>query len=67
MVLSGHATFTVDGDEIDAPTGMCVYVPDPTLDRKAVATEDGTVVLSLGGWADKKFEPSEWELASFAE
>jgi hypothetical protein len=67
IVLSGHATFTVDGDEIDAATGMCVHIPDPTIEREAVATEAGTVVLSLGAWPDKAFEPSEWELASFAE
>jgi len=67
MVLSGHATFTVAGDEIDAPTGMCIHIADPTLERSAVATETGTVVLSLGGWPDKQFEPSEWELASFAD
>jgi len=67
MVLSGHATFTVAGDEIDAPTGMCIHIADPTLERSAVATEAGTVVLSLGGWPDKQFEPSEWELASFAD
>jgi hypothetical protein len=67
MVLSGHATFTVAGDEIDAPTGMCVYVSDPTAERSAVATAPDTVLLSLGGCAGKAFEPSEWELASFAE
>ena len=33
----------------------------------AVATAPDTVVLSLGGWADKAFVPSEWEVASFAE
>ena len=67
MVLSGHATFTVAGDEIDAPTGMCVYISDPTAERGAVATAPDTIVLSLGGWTDKAFEPSEWEVASFAE
>jgi hypothetical protein len=67
MVLSGHATFTVAGDEIDAPTGMCIHIPDPTAERKATATEADTVVLSLGGWTDKAFEPSEWETTSFAE
>jgi hypothetical protein len=67
MVLSGHATFTVAGDEIDAPTGMCVHISDPLAERSATATEAGTVVLSLGGWGDKAFEPSEWETASFAE
>jgi hypothetical protein len=67
IVLSGHAIFTVAGDEIDAPAGMCVHIPDPTVERAAAATEEGTVVLSLGGWSDRAFEPSEWELQSLAE
>ena len=66
IVLSGHATFTVDGDEIDAPTGTLVYISDPRAERVAFATEPGTVVLSLGGWAGKAFEPSEWETQSLA-
>jgi hypothetical protein len=35
-------------------------------ERSAVAKSAGTVIVSLGGWAGKAFEPSEWELASFA-
>ena len=67
LVFSGHATFTVAGDEIDAPTGMLVYISDPRAERVAFATEPDTVVFSLGGWSGKAFEPSEWETASFAE
>ena len=67
VVVEGHATFTVAGDEIDAPTGMCVYISDPTVERGAVASAADTIVLSLGGWTDKAFVPSEWEVASFAE
>ena len=67
MVLSGSARFTIAGDELDAPTGMCIHIPDPTAERAAVATAPDTVILSLGGWPGKAFEPSEWELASFAE
>jgi hypothetical protein len=66
LVLSGHATFTVGGDEVDAPTGTFVFVREPTTERVAFATEPDTVVLSLGGWAGKAFEPSEWEIQSFA-
>ena len=29
LVLSGHATFDLGGETIDAPTGMCVFVRDP--------------------------------------
>ena len=62
VVLSGHATFTVAGDEIDAPTGMLVYVADPKAERIAVATEDGTVVLSLGAAAEgAAFAPVGWD------
>ena len=66
LVLSGHATFTVGGDDLDAPTGTFVFVREPTTERVAFATEPDTVVLSLGGWAGKAYEPSEWEIQSFA-
>jgi uncharacterized cupin superfamily protein len=48
FVLSGRATFTIAGDEIDAPAGTCVYVSDPEAERLAVAQEPNTVVLSIG-------------------
>jgi len=48
LVLSGHAAFTVGGEEIDAPAGMCICIADPSLERIAVADEPNTVVLSLG-------------------
>ena len=66
LVLSGRATFTVGGDEVDAPAGMCIFVREPQTERVAFATEPDTVVLSLGGWAGKAFEPSDWETESFA-
>lgn len=66
LVLSGRATFTVGGDEIDAPSGMLVHIPDPEAERIAVAQEDGTVVLSLGGWPGRAFEASAWETESLA-
>ena len=34
-VVDGHATFTVDGDEVDAPAGTCVWVKDPSAKRTA--------------------------------
>src|SRR5690242_21365205 len=48
LVLSGRCTFTVDGDEIPAPAGTLVYVPQPGVERVALAQEDGMVVLSSG-------------------
>src|SRR4051795_7141751 len=59
FVHSGRATFTIDGEEIDAPAGTYVFVPDPASHRHAVAAEAGTTVLSCGG--PPTFEPSAWE------
>src|SRR4051812_33730529 len=48
-VVSGRATFTVDGQEIDAPAGTLVYLDDVKQQRHAIATEAGTTVLAIGG------------------
>jgi hypothetical protein len=61
VVVKGHATFTVDGEEIDAPAGALVFVRDPGLKRNAVATEAGTTVLVVGGKRGEAFRPSPWE------
>jgi hypothetical protein len=49
IVIRGHATFTVDGEEIDAPWGTVVFLDDPKQQRHAVAKEAGTTVLAIGG------------------
>ena len=49
FVASGHAAFTVDGEEIDAPAGTFVFVRDPESKRAAVTKADGTTLLILGG------------------
>jgi tetratricopeptide (TPR) repeat protein len=61
FVSEGHATFTVNGDEIDAPAGTFVFVRDPAATRKAVASEAGTTVLAVGGKSGEAFTPSPWE------
>ena len=60
VVVLGHATFTLDGETLDAPAGMVVFLPDPAVHRQAVATEDGTVVLAVGS-VPGTHPPSEWE------
>jgi quercetin dioxygenase-like cupin family protein len=60
VVLSGHATFTVDGEEVDAPAGTLVYLDDVAQKRHAVANEAGTTVLAVGGMPGVH-EPSAWE------
>jgi mannose-6-phosphate isomerase-like protein (cupin superfamily) len=61
LVIEGHATFTVDADEVDAPRGTVIFVKDPSVVRHAVARSAGTMVLAIGGPVGKAFEPSPWE------
>jgi len=61
IVLSGRATFTVGGEEIDAPALTVIHVSDPSKERVAFANEEGTVVLSLGATAGAAYEPSGWD------
>jgi hypothetical protein len=49
IVIRGHATFTVDDEEIDAPWGTIVFLDDPKQKRHAIAKEAGTTVLAIGG------------------
>jgi hypothetical protein len=62
VVIAGHATFTVDGEQIDAPTGTIVFVRDPASSRGAVAAEPGTTVLSVGGKVGEAYQPRAWEV-----
>jgi len=64
VVLRGRATFTLDGEEIDAPAGTLVFAR-PGTKRGAIAAEDGTAVLGVGAKPGEVFEPSPWE-ESFA-
>lgn len=61
LVVSGHATFRVDGKELDAPAGSFLYVPEPTTMRGLVAREAGTVMLAIGAEPGTVFTPSEWD------
>lgn len=49
VVLNGGATFSIDGERVEAPAGSFVFVRDPTVKRSAVAKEAGTTVLAIGG------------------
>src|SRR5712672_1381466 len=59
-VVAGHAVFTVDGEEVDAPTGTLVYLDDVTQRRSAVAKVPNTTVLAIGG-KPGLHEVSDWE------
>ncbi|MGZ4315490.1 MAG: TPR end-of-group domain-containing protein [Gaiellaceae bacterium] len=60
LVIAGRATFTVDGEERDAPPGTAVLVA-PSEQRSAVAVEDGTTILVVGGRAGAVYRPRSWE------
>jgi hypothetical protein len=66
FVLSGRATFRVDGEPVPAPTGSLVYVKDPRARRSAVADEAGTTVLVIGGRPGAAFSVSPWERSAQA-
>jgi Tetratricopeptide repeat len=61
VVVSGRATFTVDGESFDAPVGTLVFLDDPKERRGARAEEDGTTVLAIGGVPGEAFQISPWE------
>lgn len=60
VVVSGRATFVLDGEEREVPAGSFVYLRDPRLKRYARAEEPGTTVLAIGG-KPGQHEISAWE------
>ena len=63
IVVTGRATFTVDGEKVDAPVGTCVFLNHPEERRGARAVEDGTTVLAVGGVRGGACKVSPWEFA----
>jgi hypothetical protein len=63
VVVTGRATFTVDGESFDAPAGTLVFLDDPKERRGAVAVDDDTTVLAIGGVRGQAFRVSPWEFA----
>ena len=63
-MMTGHAVFTVNSEEIDAPAGTIVFVRDPALLRAARATADDTTILMVGGPVGLPYTVSRWEASS---
>jgi mannose-6-phosphate isomerase-like protein (cupin superfamily) len=61
VVIRGRATFTIDGETLDAPAGTLVFVRDPKVKRVAMTEEEGTLVLAVGGEPGRVYEVSPWE------
>jgi hypothetical protein len=62
IVTAGSARFTVDGEDLDAPTGTAVFVGDPESKRTAIALEDETTVVVVGGKAGEAYAPGAFEV-----
>jgi tetratricopeptide (TPR) repeat protein len=62
VVIAGRARFTIDGDDLDAPTGTAVFVGEPESKRTAVALEDGTTVVVMGGKAGQAYVAGGFEV-----
>ncbi len=60
LVVSGRATFVLDGGEVEVPAGSLVFLRDPKIKRYARAEEPGTTVLAVGG-KPGSHEISAWE------
>jgi tetratricopeptide (TPR) repeat protein len=61
FVATGHAVFTVAGDEIQAPRGTFVFVGDAEAKRKAVASEPQTTIVAVGAPQGAPYKASGWE------
>jgi hypothetical protein len=66
VVMMGHATFTLDGETIDAPAGTFLFAR-PEQRRSAVALAEETTILVIGGKPGAAGPPSPFEYWYLAE
>jgi uncharacterized cupin superfamily protein len=57
LVLRGRARFTCDGETVELAAGDMMHV-SPEVVRDAIALEDGTLVLCVGGTPGQAYSPS---------
>ncbi|MBV9048672.1 MAG: hypothetical protein JOY58_10420, partial [Solirubrobacterales bacterium] len=61
LVLSGRASFEVDGEQFDAPAGT-VRLCAARRQRTAFGEEPDTTIIAVCGVPGKPYEPGGWEL-----
>ena len=66
VVLRGSARFELDGEKHTVPAGSCVFIRETKVRRGAIAEEDGTIVLVVGGTPGEAYAVSAWEAAGDA-
>ncbi len=57
LVTSGRARFTCDGEQVEIGAGELLHVTHEVT-REAIALEDGTAVLCIGGTPGAPYAPS---------
>ncbi len=68
VVVTGAARFSIDDAEpFDARAGTVVFLPNPATVREVTATQDGSVLLAIGGTAGEAFRTSRWERVAVGE
>jgi hypothetical protein len=60
VVLTGRASFTIDGETVDAEAGSMLAI-EPGVTREASAAEPATTVLVIGGQPGAALPPSPFE------
>ena len=66
VLIQGRARLKVGEETLDISAGTAVFVERPDLRRSGIALEDDTVVLAIGGWPGRAYQPLPWEAIYFA-
>ena len=61
VVVTGRIRMTIGDADVEVPAGSVVFVPDPETRRGAVALEDDTIVIAVGGWPGRAYHSLPWE------
>ena len=61
VVMRGRARFRSDDEEFEVAAGGLAFYPGGDIRRGAVALDDGTFVLAVGGNVGAAYEPAAWE------
>jgi tetratricopeptide (TPR) repeat protein len=61
VVVSGRATFDLEGELVDAGPGTLLYTKAGAR-RSAVATEPATTILGIDGTPGKPYDATGWEV-----
>jgi hypothetical protein len=66
VVVEGTVRFTLAGETLQASAVSFVAIPDPSVTRAAIATQDGTLLLAIGAPAGSGFRTT-WRPEHFEQ